>query len=109
MALPMVLTTAGFSGVIATCLRYMLGYALLKIISAFGIALITFTGVSFAASKIEDWIVSNTSGIGGQFWNVAVALNVPHAIQVITSCYIGAIAIRQLMGFYNRITFGKSE
>lgn len=109
MPLPLILTAAGASGVIATIARYVLGYAITRIIGALGIGLVTFQALNLISNAIESWIVNNTSAIGGQFWEVAVALNVPHAIKVVTSAYIGAIAIRQAMGIYNRVTFGKSR
>lgn len=107
MALPLILTAAGLSGVIATAAKYILGYAILRVIAALGIGLITFKALDVISGQIESFIVSNTSGIGGQFWDVAVALNAPHAIKVVSSAYIGAVAIRQAMGVYNKITFGK--
>lgn len=109
MPLPLLLTAAGFSGVLATAAKYVLGYAITRVIAALGIGLVTFKALNIISNQIEAWIVRNTSGVGGQFWEVAVALNVPHAIKVVTSAYIGAIAIKQAMGLYNRVTFGKSK
>lgn len=109
MPLPLILTAAGASGVLATAAKYILGYAITRVIAALGIGLVTFEALNIITGQIEDWIVRNTSGVGGQFWDVAVSLNVPHAIKVVTSAYIGAIAIRQAMGIYNRVTFGKSK
>lgn len=109
MPLPLILTAAGFSGVLATAAKYILGYAITRVIAALGIGLVTFEALSIISNQIESWIVRNTSGVGGQFWDVAVSLNVPHAINVVTSAYVGAIAIRQAMGIYNRVTFGKSK
>jgi hypothetical protein len=107
MALPLIFTAAGLSGLIATAAKYILGYAILRVISAFGIGLVTFQALDVISSMIESFITNHTSSIGGQFWDVAVALNAPHAIKVVSSAYVGAIAIRQAMGLYNKITFGK--
>lgn len=109
MALPLILTAAGFSGVIATAAKYILGYAIMRVIAALGIGLVTFEAIGIIGSMIESFIVTNTSSIGGQFWDVAVTLNAPHAIKVVSSAYIGAIAIRQAQGLYNRVTFGKRK
>lgn len=109
MPLPLIVTAAGFSGLMATAVRFFIGYAITRIVAALGIGLVTFTALNLITGQIEAWILRNTSGIGGQFWEVAVALNVPHAIQVVTSAYIASIAIKQIMGVYNRVTFGKSK
>jgi len=109
MPLPLVLTAAGISGVVATAAKYVIGYAITRVIAALGIGLVTFKALNIITGQIEAWIIRNTSGVGGQFWEVAVSLNVPHAIQVVTSAYIGAIAIKQAMGVYNRVTFGKAK
>lgn len=107
MAFPLILAAGGFSAVAASVVRWVLGYAILRVIAAFGIGLVTFQALDLISGMIENFIVSNTSGIGGQFWEVAITLNVPHAIKVVTSAYTGAIAIRQAMGIYNKVTFGK--
>ena len=107
MALPVILTAAAVPGLIATAARYILGYAILRVIAALGIGLVTFKALDVISAQVETFITNNTSAIGGQFWDVAVALNAPHAIKIVTSAYVGAIAIRQAMGVYNRVTFGK--
>lgn len=109
MAIPLILTAAGFSGVLATAARYILGYAIMRIIAALGVGLVTFKALDIISGQIETFITNNTSAIGGQFWDVAVTLNAPHAIKVVSSAYIGAIAIRQAQGIYSRVTFGKSK
>lgn len=109
MALPLILTAAGASGLIATTVKWIVGYSIVRVIAALGIGLITFSALDTITSLIVNFIESNTSGIGGQFWQVAVTLNVPHAIKVVTSAYVAAVAIRQLMGVYNKVTFGKSK
>jgi len=109
MPLPLILTAAGASGVIATAVKWIVGYSIVRVIAALGIGLVTFSALDSITSLITNFIESNTSGIGGQFWEVAVVLNVPHAIKVVTSAYVAAVAIRQLMGVYNKVTFGKSK
>jgi hypothetical protein len=109
MPLPLILTAAGASGVLATAVKWIVGYSIVRVIAALGIGLVTFSALDTITGLITNFIESNTSGIGGQFWEVAVVLNVPHAIKVVTSAYAGAVAIRQLMGVYNRVTFGKSK
>lgn len=109
MPLPLILTAAGASGLIATAVKWIVGYSIVRVIAALGIGLVTFSALDTITGLIENFVVSNTSGIGGQFWEVAVALNVPHAIKVVTSAYTAAIAIRQLMGMYNKVTFGRSK
>jgi hypothetical protein len=109
MPLPLIVTAAGASGLFAVAVRFVIGYAITRVIAALAIGLVTFQGIDLVSGRIESWIFNNTSAIGGQFWEVAVALNVPHAIKVVTSAYIGAAAIRQAMGVYNRITFGKAD
>ncbi len=106
MALPVILTAPAVAGVIATITKFVVGYAIMRIIAAFGIGLVTFKALDLISGQIDSFIVSNTSGIGGQFWDVAVTLNAPHAIKVVSSAYIGAITIRAAMGVYNRVTFG---
>jgi hypothetical protein len=109
MPLPLIITAAGASGVFAVAVRFLVGYAITRVIAALAIGLVTFKAIDVVTGRIESWIINNTSGIGGQFWEVAVALNVPHAIKIVTSAYIGAAAIRQAMGIYNRVTFGKAD
>lgn len=107
MALPLIFTAAAFPAIAATIIKYMVGYAIVRVISALGIALITFQALDLITAQIESFIVNNVTSIGGQFWEVAVHLNAPHAIKVVTSAYIGAALIRQAMGVYSRVTFGK--
>lgn len=109
MALPLILTAAGLSGIVATSARYILGYAITRVIAALGIGLVTFKALDVISAQIESHVISQTSGLGGQFWDVAVTLNAPHAIKVVTSAYVGAIAIRKAMGIYNRLTFGNKK
>ena len=109
MPLPLILTAAGASGVLATAVKFVVGYSIVRVVAALGISLVTFTALDNVTGMIESFIQSHTSGVGGQFWEVAVTLNVPHAINVVTSAYIAAIAIRQLMGVYSKVTFGKSK
>lgn len=107
MPLPLVIGAAGFAGILATAVRFIVGYTLTRVVAALGMSLVTFAAVDLVTAQIEAYITTNISGVGGQFWETAVILNVPHAVKVITSAYIGAISIRQLMGIYNRVTFGK--
>lgn len=108
MPLPLFIGAAGFAGIAATAVKFIVGYTLVRVVAALGISLITFGAVDLITVQIESYISNNITGVGGQFWEVAVTLNVPHAVKVITSAYVGAISIRQLMGIYNRVTFGKS-
>lgn|SRR5690606_19138860 len=109
MALPLIFTAAGFSGIVATAAKYIVGYAITRVVAALGIGLVTFKALDSIAELIVGFIESNTASAGGEFWHVAVALGVPDAIKVVTSAYVAAITIRQLMGIYDRVTFGKSE
>jgi len=109
MPLPVIFTAAGVSGLLATAVKYIVGYAIARVVAALGIGLVTFKALDVIAELIVSYVETNTQMAGGEFWHVAVAMGVPHAIKVITSAYVAAITIRQLMGIYNRITFGKAD
>jgi len=108
MPLPVIFTAANIPGLVATFIRYLVGYAISKTITALGITLVTFKALDYVADMIVRFVESNTASAGGEFWHVAVALGVPDAIKIVTSAYVAAISIRQMMGMYDRITYGKS-
>ena len=94
MPLPLVLTAAGASGVIATAVKWIVGYSIVRVIAALGVGLVTFTALDSITSLITNFIEYSTSGIGGKFWEVSTDLNVPNAIKVVIKVYVAAVAIR---------------
>lgn len=104
MALPII--AAGVVGpVAAKFIQFFVGSFIAKVVVAFGISFISYAAMTAVANSIEARIISNVGGLGGQFANIASALGLFQAINIIASAYVGAITVRQIMGAYNRMTF----
>ena len=57
MPLPLVLTAAGASGVIATAVKWIVGYSIVRVIAALGIGLVTFSALDSITSLIKSYSV----------------------------------------------------
>lgn len=107
MAIPL-LGAAGalLAPVVAGITKYVVGYAIVRVVLALGITVVSYGIVNTVASQIKSYVTSSVGGFGGQFANMAGALGLFEAVNIIFSAYVGAITIRQIMGAYNRITYG---
>ncbi len=106
MAVPVV---AGVLGTMAAWfIKYLVGYAIARVVVAFGISFVTYMGIDAIADQIASHIQTNVGGFGGQFAALASALGIFSAINIITSAYLGALAVRQVLGAFKTIRFAAS-
>ena len=106
--MPLPIVAAGLlAPVVATAGKFLVGYVIVRIITIFGIALVSYGAVDALAGQIKTYLTANLSGLGGDFAVYASALGIFDAVNVISSAYIAAVSVRVVMGTYNRMTFGK--
>lgn len=95
--------------VLATAGKYLVGYTIVRVVTALGISLLSFGAVDAIGGNIASYIQSNIGGFGGAYSQYASALGLYQAMNIVSSAYIGAIAVRQVMGAFSRITFGSTS
>lgn len=108
MPFPLV-AAAVLPAVIATVLRFLVGTLIVRVITALGIFVATFTGLDYATSEITDYIDSAMNGVTGDVYTIANMIGFFDCVQILIGAWISAIAIKQLLGAFNRLTFGRSS
>ena len=108
MPLPLVVAAA-FPAIVATFIRFMIGSFIVKFFFMLAISLVTFTAIDTVGDIIKNYILNQTQSIPGQFAEAAAMIGLFDAVNIVISAYIGSIAIRQVMGLHNRVTFGRSS
>jgi len=104
MPLP-IIAAVTLPAIISTFVRFLIGTAIVRVITALGISLVTYATIDTVAGYIQSYMVSNVAGFGT--WQPYVdAIGLPAAVNIVSSAYIGAVAVRALMGAFNKITFG---
>lgn len=86
--------------------RYLVGFFIVRVVTALGISLISFASINTVGDQLEAYVTQNVGGLASQFSTLANALGLLDAISIVMSAYIGAIVVKQIMGAFNKITFG---
>lgn len=107
--LPAIFAAGGFAAIVSTIIRFLVGTLIMRFILALGVSILTFGGVSSVMSFVKNHFLSLMSSSGsGSVVQLASAVGLLAAANILFSAYIGALSIRSAMGFSKRLVFGKS-
>ncbi len=107
MPIPLI-AAAALPVIAATALRFLVGTLIVRALTALAVSLVTFTATDAISTAILNHIISSSSGLPAGVLEAAQMIGFTTCVSIIASAYVGAIAIRQAMGLYNRIAFGRS-
>jgi hypothetical protein len=100
---PLIIGRALFGGVIGKITKHVLGYAIPRIIAALGISFIAYQGVDMIGQQIRQYITVHTNF--GQWSSLAHYVGVYAWINIVVSAYLGAIAVKQVLGAFESVRF----
>lgn len=107
MALPVLISAAALPAIAGTLFRFFIGTLIVRALTTIGFAVITYTSIDAIGSMIANHFNSLIASSGsGQPYQIALALGIPSAANIIFSAYLGSIAIQSAMGLMKRVTFG---
>ena len=108
MPIPAIITAAAFPALLGLALRFLVGTLIARTVTAFGIAIFSFTATSFVIDRITGYLTAIETGATGIVAEVASMIGLFECIMIILSAYIAATSIRQLRGVFNNLIFGRS-
>lgn len=108
MPLPAVFAAGTIGTIVATFARYFIASAIIRVVAAFGVGIITFTAFDLITNKATSLL--NTLVFNGDA-TITGALDAGgffDAVNIILSAYVAVFTIKAIMGVFSRITFGTS-
>lgn len=108
--MPVPIIAAGALGALAvTFVRYLVSHLIVRVVTALGLAFVTFTAIDAIVSKVNQLLSSTVYSADGLFLTFMQAAGIPSAMNMIVSTYVAALGIRAAMGAFNKITFGRNR
>ena len=107
MPLPALFAVGTLGTLFATFAKYFIASAIIRVVSAFGIGLVTFAGADLITAKVVA-ILNTLLFKGNESITAALAAGgIFDAVNIILSAYIAVFTIKATMGVFNRVTFGR--
>lgn len=107
--MPLVIFGVEIGGIIAVILRFAVGYLITRTLLILGISLLVFEGINFVGNSIQNLAMSGIMSLPAPFINAFSAVGGFVALQILFSAQTASLAIRSLLGAYNKITFNSSN
>lgn len=107
MPLPFI-AAAAVPTIVSFLLRALVVNLIFRVITAFGIAIVSFASIDTVAGMLTDYVESAMGAVSGDVYEIADMIGFFDCINIVLSAYLSAISIRQLRGIYNRLTFGNT-
>lgn len=76
-----------------------------SLMTALGIGIVTYTGMSFALDSAETYIASQFAGLPSDMYSVMQMAGFDQGIAILFAGYGAAITIRTTMGAFTKIKF----
>jgi len=110
MAIPVFFSITSLGPFVALVIKFLVGTLIARAITALGIALITYSALTSIGQMVSThFLTLMSSGSSGTVVQLAMALGLHSAANIIFSAYIGSLAIRAAMGATKRLVFGHSS
>ena len=107
MALPLFIAAGAFPAIAGTLMRFFIGSLIVRALTTIGFSNVTYASLDAIGGMVQQHFsaLMSSSG-GGQPYQLALAMGIPSAANLIFSAYLGSIAIQSAMGLAKRVTFG---
>ena len=109
MSLPAIFAAGTVGTIIATFARYFIASAIIRVVSAFGIGIISFTAFGLIIDKATELLNSLVFSGNALVTSALEAGGIFDAVSIILSAYVAVYTIKALMGAFRRITYGVNQ
>lgn len=105
--MPAFIAALGLAPIVGFIVRAVVGTLIARLVLSLGISILTYAGVESVMGFVKSHFVNLMESVGsGVAVDLAVALGLVQAANIIFSAYIGAHGIRFALGLSKRLVFG---